>query len=96
MASMLQQSLGSSSAWFIATVPDEDQPRALEAAEKRTSKPSTRWAIKTLKRNIDLGGRVAIALEEDSCKLRMLASPPSSPTFRLGWAFFLSWTEDGN
>ena len=65
------------------------QPRALEAAEKSTSKPPPRWAIKTLKRNIDLGGRVAIALEEgqlqaaDAC----FSAKFANLTARLGFLF---------
>ena len=87
MASMLQQSLGflkslSLSRRFLMKIDPERSKRW----KRVTSKPPTRWAIKTLKRNIDLGGLVAIALEEDSCKLRMLASPPSfNLTARLGF-----------
>ena len=66
---------------FIATVPDDDRSRALEAAEKsyletaRTlgyqDADAQQWAAAVMSR---------LRIEEDSYKLRMLTSPPTSPT----------------
>ena len=65
---------------FIATVPDDDRSRALEAAEKsyletaRTlgyqDADAQEWASAVMSR---------LLIEENSYKLRMLTSPPTSP-----------------
>jgi hypothetical protein len=65
---------------LIATVPDEGRSRALEAAEKsyiQTAQTlgyqdddAQQWASAVMSR---------LLIEENSCKLRMLTSPPTSP-----------------
>jgi hypothetical protein len=65
---------------LIATVPDDDRSRALEAAEKsyletaRTlgyqDADALEWASAVMSR---------LRTEENSYKLRMLTSPPTSP-----------------
>ena len=87
MASMLQQSLGflkslSLSRRFLMKIDPERSKRW----KRVTSKPPTRCAIKRLKRNIDLGGRVAIALEAaDAC----FSAKFANLTARLGFLFEL-------
>jgi hypothetical protein len=65
---------------LIATVPDEDRSRALEAVEKsyiQTAQTlgyqdadAQQWASAVMSR---------LLIEENGCKLRMLTSPPTSP-----------------
>jgi hypothetical protein len=66
---------------LVATVPAEERTRALEAAEKSyletaltlgyQDADARQWAAAVMSR---------LRIEEDSCKLRMLTSPPTSPT----------------
>ena len=66
---------------FIATVPDEDRSRVLEAAEKSyidtahslgyETADAQQWASAVMSR---------LLIEENSYKLRMLTSPPTSPS----------------
>ena len=66
---------------LIATVPAEDRSRALEAAEKSyletaytlgyQDADAQKWASAVMSR---------LRIEEDSYKLRMLTSPPTSPS----------------
>jgi hypothetical protein len=65
---------------LIATVPDEDRSRVLEAAEKSymntayslgyQDADAQRWASAVMSR---------LLIEENTYKLRMLTSPPTSP-----------------
>jgi hypothetical protein len=66
---------------LIATVPDENRSRALEAAEKSylqtahtlgyQDADAQQWASAVMSR---------LLIEENNCKLRMLTSPPTSPS----------------
>jgi hypothetical protein len=66
---------------LIATVPAEERTRALEAAEKSyletayalgyKDADAQQWASAVMSR---------LRIEEDSYKLRMLSSPPTSPS----------------
>jgi hypothetical protein len=66
---------------LIATVPAEERTRALEAAEKSyletahalgyQGADAQQWASAVMSR---------LRIEEDSCKLRTLSSPPTSPS----------------
>jgi hypothetical protein len=66
---------------LIATVPDEDRSRVLEAAEKSyintahslgyQDADAQQWASAVMSR---------LAIEENTYKLRMLTSPPTSPS----------------
>jgi hypothetical protein len=66
---------------LIATVPAEERTRVLEAAEKSyletahtlgyRDAAAQQWASAVMSR---------LRIEEDSCKLRMLTSPPTSPS----------------
>ena len=66
---------------LIATVPDEDRSRALEAAEKSylqtayilgyQDADAQQWASALMSR---------LLIEKNSYKLRMLTSPPTSPS----------------
>jgi hypothetical protein len=66
---------------LIATVPDEDRSRVLEAAEKSyidtahslgyEDADAQQWASAVMSR---------LLIEENSYKLRMLTSPPTSPS----------------
>jgi hypothetical protein len=66
---------------LIATVPAEERTRALEAAEKSyletahnlgyQDADAQQWASAVMSR---------LRIEEDSCKLRMLTSPPTTPS----------------
>jgi hypothetical protein len=66
---------------LIATVPDEDRSRVLEAAEKSyidtahslgyEDADAQQWASAVMSR---------LLMEENSYKLRMLTSPPTSPS----------------
>jgi hypothetical protein len=66
---------------LIATVPDDDRSRALEAAEKSylqtahtlgyQDADAQQWASAVMSR---------LLIEETNCKLRMLTSPPTSPS----------------
>jgi len=65
---------------IIATIPAEERTRALEAAEKSyletahtlgyQDADAQQWASAVMSR---------LRIEEDSCKLQMLTSPPTSP-----------------
>jgi hypothetical protein len=66
---------------LIATVPDDDRSRVLEAAEKSylqtahtlgyQDADAQQWASAVMSR---------LLIEENSYKLRMLTSPPTSPS----------------
>ena len=66
---------------LIATVPAEERTRVLEAAEKSyletahtlgyQDSDAQQWASAVMSR---------LRMEEDSCKLRILTSPPTSPS----------------
>ena len=66
---------------LIATVPDEDRSRVLEAAEKSyintahslgyQDADAQQWASAVMSR---------LLIEENTYKLRMLTSPPTSPS----------------
>jgi hypothetical protein len=66
---------------LIATVPDEDRSRVLEAAEKSyintahslgyEDADAQQWASAVMSR---------LLIEENTYKLRMLTSPPTSPS----------------
>jgi hypothetical protein len=66
---------------FIAGVTDEDRSRALEAAEKSYLETAHTLGY----RGVDAQQWVStvmsrLRMEEDGCKLRMLTSPPTSPS----------------